>query len=205
MSEILGRRDRKRLGQDPTAEPISSLQRSGSKESLRGRPPVPVVAFPPMSPKALASCSSPDGEGGPPTFGALNVASLQAHTEKNPMLKGIGDAARASNPGGDDRHCPSVHGSELAPRLRRASSREQVDADETLTEAPTEYSQAESLPPVGLGPKARWEWKLRQLSYVGALSFHKKSGRERKTAMMYANDADRLTKNWSLLVGSRSM
>ena len=43
---------------------------------------------------------------------------------------------------------------------------------------------------MSLGPKARWQWKLGQLRLEVGLTGQKKMGRERKTAFVYAADAE---------------
>ena len=62
--------------------------------------------------------------------------------------------------------------------------------DATMSDADTAYTHDEDMPPTSLGPQARWEWKLRQLSYHPGLTPEGKMDRKRNTALVYANEAD---------------
>ena len=87
----------------------------------------------------------------------------------------------ASPPGSHVSGSVSHAGSVARYQLHISQSKELLDAG----------SSAAVLPPGSLGPKARWEWKLRQLTYDIALKGLKRYGRERKTGWGCADDAEK--------------
>ena len=165
------------------------------------RPPVPQVALPPMSPPACGVTFSPLATGIPLSpgspqpstdpattsiVGVLSQASLDAHLQNVGSVAGLGGAKACSPPlgGGSPEQSDAGRSARSAFVRKGTHSMEQLD---TATVCP---SVDEEIPPPSLGPKARWEWKLRQLDYTYALGRNKKMGRERNTADDYAGAAD---------------
>ena len=87
------------------------------------------------------------------------------------------------------------HGSAQSPYafstgvLKRQNSFGAVTPSPAIPDMPSMYGEEEKCPK-SLKGKDRWEWKLRQLTFQAPLAATRKLGRERETAVTYANDAD---------------
>ena len=199
LREILDRKDKKE-GREANHRNAKAVIRLGKVvfPAIHGLPPVPM--FSPTSPicwdgglggvGAAPSVVSPhksqasvaDG-GGSAVLGSggLNAATLLAHTRSLQTAGGETSEPVKSPPSPhEDRasRVGSFAGSVARAQMTRGESFE------------TASSAGEGAPPISMGPKARWEWKLRQLVYSSALRGDKKWGRERKTGMEYADAAD---------------
>ena len=109
---------------------------------------------------------------------ALASAALHAHEMAQPSRN---LPTTVPNQGGSEASGASrlSASTSKALGLRRAASREALAAP-----------QKKDKPPPHLGQDAKWDWKIKQLSYFTALKGVKKMGRERCTAICYADEAE---------------
>ena len=173
----------KRAGQPIRADKNNApaFVRSTSREIQSPRVPVFEDGAHSMSP-ASASAAQVEQSGATSPCTTLGALS-QANIDRLRQSLGQARSPREPSPQLDDRVSA---GSPAVIGVPEATQQE----DDTGSIIADSVAMSEALPPKYLSEDAKWEWKLKQLSYSSALDGPRKWGRERRTCGAYAVEAD---------------